>query len=132
MNNQFSRFLLAGVFNSLIGWIVIFGGMYLLEMSPEASNVLGYSVGLLVAFVLNRTFIFRSTGRPSVELVRFLAVFILAFGANLVTLFVLVRFFSVHAAASQLLAAVVYVISFYLMNKNFVFQQLHSDQGTGS
>jgi len=130
MNNQFSRFLLIGAFNTLLGWIIIFGGMYLLGMSPEASNVLGYSIGLLVSFVLNRTFIFRSSGRPSGELARFLAVFLLAFGANLATLFVLVRFFFVHEAASQLVAGVVYVISSYALNKNFVFQKMYSNQET--
>ena len=129
MKDRFSRFLLVGVFNTLLGWVIIFGGMYLLGMSPEASNVLGYSIGLLVSFVLNRTFIFRSSGRPSGELARFLAVFILAFGANLAALSVLVRFFFVHEAISQVLAAVVYVITSYIMNKNFVFQPLRGDNG---
>ena len=129
MKDRFSRFLLVGVFNTLLGWVIIFGGMYLLGMSPEASNVLGYSIGLLVSFVLNRTFIFRSSGRPSGELARFLAVFILAFGANLAALSVLVRFFFVHEAISQVLAAVVYVITSYIMNKNFVFQPLRGDHG---
>lgn len=127
MKSQLSRFLTVGVFNSVLGWASIFGSMYFLGMSPEASNVLGYSIGLSSSFVLNRSFTFRSSGRPGGELVRFLGVFLLAFGANLIALFVLVRVFLVHEAVSQVLAAVVYVISSYMLNRNYVFQQLRKD-----
>jgi putative flippase GtrA len=132
MNNRFSRFLLVGLFNTLFGWAIIFGGMYLLEMSPEASNVLGYSIGLLASFFLNRAFIFRSSGQASGELARFLAVFVLAYGANLAVLIVLVRLFFVHEAAGQLAAGVVYVISSYMMNKNFVFPEVAQRSGARS
>jgi putative flippase GtrA len=130
MKDQFSRYLLVGVFNTLYGWVIIFGAMYFLRMSPEASNVLGYSIGLLVSFALNRTFIFRSSGRPSGELARFFAVVAIAFGLNLVVLYVLVRILLIHEAVSQVLAGVVYVISSYAMNKKFVFQQRRNNQGT--
>lgn len=123
MKEQFSKFLLVGVFNTLLGWAIIFAGMYFLEMSPEASNVLGYSIGCLASFTLNRTFTFGSRGRPAGELIRFLTVFVLAFGANLVTLWALVRVFSVHEAASQVLAGLVYLFCTYAMNRNFVFHQ---------
>lgn len=123
MNSQFSRFVVVGIFNTLLGYAIIFGAMYLLRMSPVASNVSGYSIGLLSSFILNRTFTFRSIGKRSAELARFLAVFAIAVGANLATLYVLVNLFFFHAGFSQVLAGIVYVIISYIMNKNIVFRQ---------
>lgn len=129
MKTQFSRFLLVGVLNSLLGYLIIFGCMYVLKISPEVSNLIGYSVGLALSFVLNRTFTFRSSGKQSGELIRFLAVFTVAYGANLAVLYLLVRILLIHAGISQVIAGVVYVIFTYFMNKSFVFRQSRSSHG---
>jgi len=122
MKNQFSRYLLVGAFNTAFGYAIIFGAMYLLVMSPMASNVLGYSVVLLFSFALNRTFTFKSTGKKISEIIRFLGVFVFAFGVNLTVLYVSIKFLLIHEAVSQILAGVVYVIISYIMNKFLVFQ----------
>lgn len=122
MKNQFFRYLLVGIFNTAFGYAIIFGAMYLLVMSPMASNALGYSVVLLFSFVLSRTFTFKSTGRKISEMMRFLAVFAFAFGVNLIVLYVSIKFLLIHEAVSQIIAGVVYVIISYLMNKFLVFQ----------
>ena len=97
--------------------------MYLLGLSPIASNVLGYSIALVVSFILNRTFTFRSTGRQSSEMLRFLIVFAIAFGANLAVLYVLVEYLFIHEALSQIFAGIFYVAISYLMNKYLVFRR---------
>lgn len=121
VKRQFSRFLAVGVLNTLLGYAAIFSCMYFFGVSPELSNVFGYSTGLLFSFTLNRTFTFKSTKPPSGEVVRFLAVFAVAFGANLVVLYLLVKVFFIHEAVSQILAGIVYVAFSYFMNKHFVF-----------
>jgi putative flippase GtrA len=124
MSYRFGRFLLVGLLNTTLGYLIIFGGMYCLRMSPEASNVLGYSIVLLISFGLNRTFVFRSTGNAFREMVRFVATFLVAFAANLAVLLLLVRLMHVHEAASQVLAGVVYVACFYAMSRHLVFRQI--------
>jgi putative flippase GtrA len=120
--NQFSRFLLVGLANTTIGYVVIFGCMYLGELSPELSNLLGYLLGLLVSYFLNRHFTFRSDQRRSTEFVRFVLVFLTAYTANLLLLIVLVRGLGAHAALSQVIAGIIYIGTAYLLNKHFVFK----------
>jgi putative flippase GtrA len=119
---QFSRFLLVGFANTALGYAVIFGCMYLGGLTPELSNAVGYLVGLVVSYFLNRHFTFRSARRRSTEFVRFVIVFLTAYTANLIVLVVLVRGLGSHAALSQVVAGVVYIGTAYLLNKRYVFR----------
>lgn len=120
---QLLRYGAVGVINTGLGYAVIFGCMYLLELGAVTSNVVGYATGLLVSFILNRTFTFRSTGAPRAELVRFVAIFALAYAANLIALLVLARRLDVHEGVAQLIAGVVYFGLSYLLNKYYVFRR---------
>jgi len=120
-NYQLLRFLVVGGLNTGLGYGIIFGGMYVLNLLPEASNILGYGFGLLVAYMLHRRFTFRSKGRHSKEFTGFLVVFAIAFALNFVTLYVLVRQLGIHEGVSQVISGAVYVLSSYIMNSQFVF-----------
>lgn len=119
---QFSRFLLVGFANTALGYAVIFSCMYLGGLMPELSNVIGYLVGLMVSYFLNRNFTFRSSQQRSTEFVRFFIVFLTAYTANITALVVLVRSLMVHAALSQVIAGVIYIGTSYLLNKHYVFR----------
>ena len=119
--NQFLRFLLVGFANTALGYAVIFGAMYLGGLTPELSNAVGYLVGLLVSYFLNRRFTFRSAQRRSTEFVRFVLVFLAAYTANLMVLILLIRGLGIHAALSQVIAGVVYIGTVYFLNKHYVF-----------
>jgi putative flippase GtrA len=118
---QLSRFVLVGALNTLLGYSVIFGCMYLVRLSPELSNAIGYGIGLTVSYVLNRSFTFGSRQRVGREALRFLVVFLAAYAVNFLALLLLVRAAGVHAGASQILAGIVYVGVFYLLSRHFVF-----------
>ncbi|MFZ1829633.1 MAG: GtrA family protein [Candidatus Competibacteraceae bacterium] len=118
---QLLRFLVVGGVNTGIGYMIIFGGMYILNLSPEVSNVLGYGFGLLVAYTLHRNFTFRSKGHHSEEFMGFLVVFAIAFGLNFVTLYVSVRQLGIHEGVSQVISGAVYILSSYILNSRLVF-----------
>jgi len=118
---QFSRFLTVGVFNTAIGYAVIFFAMVVLALSPELSNVLGYAVGLVFSFVLSKTYTFRSAGKSHVEVLRFLLVFAIAYAANFAVLYVLLRLTAIHPVLCQILAGVAYIVCSYLLNSRYVF-----------
>ena len=125
--NSFARFLLVGVFNTCFGYALIFAFMYLLKLSPELSNLLGYSVAVLISFLLNKYFTFARKAAQSIgggrgELIRFLVVFVCAYAANYSALLLLIYEFGIHAGLSQLLAGVVYVGISYFLNARFVFR----------
>jgi putative flippase GtrA len=91
-------------------------------MTPENSNIAGYGVGLTVSYFLNKKYTFNSKQQHRKEIIRFLAVFILAYVLNYVALILLIHKFGVHEGYSQILAGLIYVIASYLMNKYFVFR----------
>lgn len=126
--SQLSRFLVVGFANTVLGYAVIFGCMYLGGLTPESSNVVGYLVGLLVSYFLNRHFTFRSVQRRGTEFVRFVVVFITAYTANLIVLVVFVRALGTHAAVSQVIAGVIYIGVAYLLNKHYVFHSTKVSQ----
>ena len=119
---QLSRYLAVGVLNTGVGYLIIFGCMYGLHWSPQASNVAGYAIGLATSYGLNRTFTFRSANRWVPEFVRFICIFLISFGANFQTLAALLAM-GVHAAAAQLIAGIAYVVASYLLNRTFVFRR---------
>lgn len=120
---QFSRFLVVGVFNTLLGYCVIFAFMYWAKMTPEFSNIAGYAVGLATSYILNRNYTFNSKQSQRGEIIRFLSVFFVAYAANFATLLVLIHNIGLHEAVSQIVAGLVYVVASYLMNKHYVFKQ---------
>jgi putative flippase GtrA len=120
--NQFSRFLIVGVFNTLLGYSIIFACMYLAGMAPETSNIAGYAVGLVVSYILNRNYTFSSSQSRRGEIVRFLAVFVVAYASNFAILLILIHKIGIHKGVSQIVAGLVYVIASFLMNKYYVFK----------
>ena len=121
---QFSRFLTVGLFNTTLGYCIIFACMYLGGMTPEASNAIGYAVGLIASYLLNKLYTFKQISKHRGEFTKFLAVFAFAYALNFLSLLVLVRGLEMHQGLSQVLAGMVYVTVFYLMNKFFVFKAI--------
>ncbi|WP_218510919.1 GtrA family protein [Variovorax sp. dw_308] len=117
---QLLKFAVVGVVNTALGYAVIFACMYLAGLGPATSNVIGYAVGLIISYSLNRSFTFRSAAPPRREIVRFVAIFLLAYLANFLTLVLLIRH-GVHEGLAQVLAGVVYFSLSFVLNKYYVF-----------
>jgi putative flippase GtrA len=118
---QLLRFAAVGVLNTAVGYTVIFACMYLLDMGPVSSNVIGYAFGLVVSYALNRTFTFRSAAGKKREITRFMLIFIVAYLANIGVLVLLTEHADVHKGWAQLAAGVVYTGLFFLLSKYYVF-----------
>ena len=117
----FLRFATVGVINTLIGYAVIFWCMYGLDQDPVASNIIGYAVGLVISFVLNRSYTFRSTADVAPQALRFVVFFALAYLVNLGILIWMTRYLSVGSGISQVVAGAAYFIVFFVLSKCFVF-----------
>ncbi len=120
--NQFFRFIVVGLSNSLLGYSIIFACMYLVGLSPEVSNIIGYGLALIISYILSRNYTFRSKQRHSGEIVRFLLVFSFAYASNFAVLLILLHEMDIQKGVSQILASIVYVVVSYLMNKYYVFR----------
>lgn len=122
---QLIKFLFVGALNTLFGYAVIFFCMYILGASAVASNVIGYLMGLVLSYVLNRKVTFRSTSKSRMEAVRFLFVFLIAYAMNLCVLLLLIRVGQVHEGLAQVLAGMAYIAVSFLLNKYYVFQRVN-------
>lgn len=113
-----ARYAGSGALNTVAGFAVIFTLMAL-GFSPYIANIGGYLMGFILGFVVSKKFVFRSNGHFVAESVRYLIAFMICFGLNLLALkFALTQ---VTALLAQLLAAVVYTGSMYLLTRWFVF-----------
>jgi len=118
---QFAKFVAVGVFNTTIGLACIFAAKAFLGWGDLAANVSGYAVGLATSFMLNRTWTFRDRGRVSPALLRFLGAFLLAYLANLATVFALRDLVGVDSYVAQALGIVPYTGLFFMVSRALVF-----------
>lgn len=116
------RFLLVGVVNTVAGLTLILAAKALLGWGDLASNVFGYACGLVLSFVLNRNWSFGHRGAVRPALLRFLAVFLAAYLANLATVFGLRDLAGIDAYLAQTAGVLPYTALFYLGSRLIVFR----------
>ena len=80
---QTIRFGAVGLLNTAIGLCAIYGCMLAFGLGPEASNFLGYAIGLSVSFFLNRSWTFQSSAKIGTSAPRYALVVALAYLVNL-------------------------------------------------
>lgn len=117
-----SKFIIIGALNTILGYTIIFVCMYSIHASPEISNLLGYSIGLITSYFLNRYYTFNSNLPKNKEIVRFIGVFCIAYAANLMALDLFIHQFNINHALSQIMAGFFYISISYAMNKYYVFK----------
>ena len=119
---QVLRYGIVGSANTVIGYTVIVALM-VLSVTPILSNLAGYAVGLAVAFVLQKRWVFRGRDGIFREIVKFLAAFVLCYLANLGTLAYLIYKTNVNPYVAQAIAGLVYLTFFFALSKYVVFER---------
>lgn len=122
---QALRYGSVGLVNTAFGlsviWVLMFFGV-----GPYPANAMGYAAGLVVSFLLNRSWTFRAqhAGWP---VLRFGAAFVVAYGANLGVLALGLRIAPEAVYVLQLVCTGVYAVLFFLLCRYFVFRPRASD-----
>ena len=115
------RFGVVGVLNTVLGLAIIFAAKAFLGLGDLAANLLGYGLGLVCSFFLNRSWTFRHEGRAFAAFWRFGIAFAVAYVLNLATVFGLRDAMAVNSYLAQAGGVIPYAISFYLMSAYFAF-----------
>ena len=115
------RFVVVGLANTFIGLSVIFACKALLGMGDVLSNLLGYGVAVLLGFALNKRWTFENTGDPVGAFVRYLAVLMLAYAANLSVTLYAIDVVHLNSYIAQALGIVPYALTGYLGGRWFAF-----------
>lgn len=121
LDARLAKFLLVGLANTFVGVGVIYLARWGAGLDDVVANVLGYGVGLVLSFSLNKTWTFGFSGDAPAALVRFLVVFAVAYLANLGTVLFLVRTLDVNAYLAQLAGVAPYTLISYLGSRYFAF-----------
>lgn len=121
MPNELVRYGVAGILNTIAGYLAFLFALHLLGLNVMVSNVLSYAVGLSVAYVLNRAYVFQKSHHSRRTILRFVISFLLAFGLNAAVLYSLVHFAGLRPEIAQVFAMGCYTIAFYLLNRWYVW-----------
>ena len=122
IKSHFSIYLLIGLFNTSIGYIVIFYLTYI-NVMPEVSNFIGYFIGVFSSYFINKKYNFKSNNKHKKELPKFLLSMLISYVINLLILIICYRVLDWNVYLSHALAGIAYTITGYLMSKYFVFQK---------
>jgi putative flippase GtrA len=130
---QLAKYGLVGILNTLLTAAVIWILLYILSEgdrpeSPSAfvmfiANSVGYLVGLVNSFVLNRNWTFKSKSNWKRSLFRFLIAFAVCYCLQLGVVLWLNRFGMITSAyLCQLIGIAVYSVLNFLLNKYYAFK----------
>jgi putative flippase GtrA len=107
----------AGVLTDLIVYYTTLG----FDVFYVYANALGYLIGTLVSFILNRKITFGITDKVSLRLALFLCVALAGFSISAMLLWLLVYFFYVTEQIAKLLTLPVVVVVQFFLNKWLTF-----------
>lgn len=134
---HFIKYNIIGILNTLITMLVVWILHQMLDWNLELSNFLGFVAGGCNSYICNRVWNFKSKNDTKSEIIRFLAVFICAYGVNLGVLEGCVKLLEQPFCApfaefiskfmkpsffANIIANVVYVLVSFTMYKKLVFK----------
>lgn len=88
------------------------------------ANMVGFAVGLINSFLMNRRFTFRSGGSPAL----FLIAFGISYCLNLIALIAAAPLSSFHDLLPQVAGLITYNLAFFLLMKFLVFNRATGSQ----
>lgn len=134
---NFIKYNIIGVMNTLITLLVVWILHQWLDWNIELSNFLGFIAGGVNSYICNRIWNFKSQNKKRAEVVRFLIVFLVSYGLNLLVLegsaYILqnatwcasftawISQFMKPTFFANIIANVVYVLMSFTLYKKWVF-----------
>ena len=118
---QSLRFGVVGLVNTGIGLMAIYSVIYFFDADPIIANAIGYAIGLVVSFSLNRLWTFGVTRSIRKLLPRYFMVAATSYLLNLIMVFIGTRHFGIGPYLVQLFGVSIYTVVMFLGCKWFVF-----------
>lgn len=125
---QFLRFSAVGAINTAVGLLCIWGAMYFAGLGAVAANLVGYAIGLVVSFALNRAWTFADRGSVAASLPRWIALAAVAYLVNLAIVVAAHRLAGIDPYLAQPLGIVAYTLLMFAGSRAFVFREARSSR----
>lgn len=119
---QSLRFLAVGLANTTIGLLAIYFFLYFFDTGPGTANAIGYAIGLIVSFGLNRVWTFRDRRSIREVLPRYIAVAAVCYLMNLSVVLIGTSVYSINKYWVQLLGIGIYTTTMFWGCRTLVFR----------
>ena len=116
------RYFSVGVLNTFAGLLIIYATKWFFQFGDLAANATGYGIGLLLSFVLNSRWTFAYRGAQGPAFARFLAVTVVAYGMNLLTVVIAIWLLDIYSYVAQALGILPYTVTSYLGSRYIAFR----------
>jgi putative flippase GtrA len=121
------RYLFTGVCTTLLNLGTFYVLTNVLNIHYLISNTIAWIVGVVFAYVTNRTFVFQSKSKNKKDVLREIISFFLArvlsLGVDQVLIFIMIEFSPIGSTIAKLISNVVVVAINYLLGKFIIFKQ---------
>lgn len=119
----FAKYLLVGGVNTALTLSVIYLLIVGLDVHHLLANFMGYLLGFLCSFVLNKRFTFRAQGETLWEFIGFSISFGLAYALSVGALLLFMQIELLPYVLCTVLSMGTYTVASFILNKSFVFTQ---------
>ena len=118
MFKEFLTYNAVGIANTVLGFSIVFLLMFS-GVSPIKSNVIGYTIGSILSYYLNSRYTFDAKNYNTKQVIKFFIVLLVAYFLNYLTLQWMLG--GANPYLAQLVSAIVYTLSSFLLMRSFVF-----------
>lgn len=119
---QSLRFGMVGLINTAIGLTSIYAVIFFFNAGPAVANAIGYAIGLVVSFILNRLWTFGDSRSIVKVLPLYILVAVISYLLNLSVVLLGTHHFGVGPYLVQFFGIGVYTVAMFLGCRWFVFQ----------
>lgn len=123
------RFLLVGLSNTFIGMGVIYLAWRGFGLGDLPANMIGYGIGFVWSYGLNRLWTFQDSGAVGRSFGRFALVCAVGYAANLLVLFAARRLMGETSFLPHVFGTVAYTVVGYVGSRFFAFRHPASPGG---
>lgn len=121
---EFNRFILVGLLNTFIGYSLFYIFLKLFNFSPAVSNLLSYILIIIFSYRIYKINVFTSSEDNNAVKLLYLFSFSVALSFNQVILYLFDMYTSISPEIYQIYAMVGYTLTFFYLNKRFVFRKV--------
>ena len=119
---KFLRYIFSGVINTIVTYITSIILLKIFNIFLVFSNLLGYVVGIVVSFYLNRNFVFKSKKvEIKKQFYKFICACLFSYLINLIFLIFFSYIIELNDYISQILSMISYSLTFYYLSNKYIF-----------
>lgn len=119
-DGQLIKYIAVGVFNTLISLITYFVLIYF-KMNYIKANTIGYIIGLINSYILNKKIVFNHKGKTIKSAIYFLIINILSLLTSNGLLYIAIETLQMNKYISQIIISLMLIIINYVFNKTITF-----------